>query len=66
MLNGVQREFIVEQWVEYGVGMFVFALRYYARWKMVGFRGFSWDDLFAGLSMVSADCSFTPARSSGC
>lgn len=53
MLNDVQNAFILEQWLEYGIGMSVFVLRFYARWKSVGFEGYSWDDLFAGLSMVS-------------
>ncbi|OMP84629.1 hypothetical protein BK809_0001732 [Diplodia seriata] len=52
MLNDVQKAFILEQWLEYGIGIFVFTLRFYARWKFVGFSGYSWDDLFAGISMI--------------
>ncbi|KAF9639664.1 hypothetical protein BFW01_g11470 [Lasiodiplodia theobromae] len=52
MLNDVQNAFILEQWLEYGIGMSIFVLRFYARWKSVGFEGYSWDDLFAGLSMI--------------
>lgn len=52
MLTTVQRNFILEQWLEYAIGQAVFVLRFYARWKTHGFEGYSWDDLFAGLSMV--------------
>lgn len=52
MLTTVQRNFILEQWLEYAIGQAVFVLRFYARWKTHGFEGYSWDDLFAGLSMI--------------
>lgn len=54
-LNPAQKDFMREQWVEYSIMMFFLALRFYARWKVVGFLNFSWDDLFAGFSMVSCD-----------
>ncbi|EKG17905.1 hypothetical protein MPH_04854 [Macrophomina phaseolina MS6] len=52
MLNKIQHDFMLEQWLEYAIGQSVFLLRFYARWKTHGFAGYSWDDLFAGLSMV--------------
>lgn len=45
---------LVEQWVEYGIGMVVFFLRFFARYKVVGIGGFAYDDLFAFIAMVSA------------
>ncbi|KAK6338582.1 hypothetical protein TWF730_002645 [Orbilia blumenaviensis] len=43
---------IVEQWVEYGIGMAVFILRIVARAKIVGFKGFNGDDYFVPLAML--------------
>ncbi|KAH7043766.1 hypothetical protein B0J12DRAFT_760603 [Macrophomina phaseolina] len=53
-LNPAQKDFMREQWVEYSIMMFFLALRFYARWKVVGFLNFSWDDLFAGFSMFAS------------
>lgn len=45
--------FVVELWTEYVVGMGAFFLRFYARWKTVGFKKFAVDDFFCFLGMVS-------------
>jgi hypothetical protein len=42
-----------ELFTELAIGMIIFGLRFYARWKLVGFRGFALDDLFAGFAVVS-------------
>ncbi|KAE8154453.1 hypothetical protein BDV25DRAFT_126534 [Aspergillus avenaceus] len=41
-----------ELWAEFAIGMIVFVVRFYARWKTIGIRNFSWDDFFAALSVV--------------
>ncbi|KAI3323400.1 hypothetical protein HD806DRAFT_535225 [Xylariaceae sp. AK1471] len=41
-----------ELFTELVIGMVIFGLRFYARWKMVGFRGFALDDVFAGVAVV--------------
>lgn len=41
-----------EQWTEYSIGMVVFLLRFFARWKVVGMRGLSWDDSFIFIAMI--------------
>ncbi|KAI1386445.1 uncharacterized protein F4822DRAFT_444836 [Hypoxylon trugodes] len=38
---------VAEIWSELAFGMLVFALRFFTRWKYSGFRGMSYDDLFA-------------------
>lgn len=43
---------LVEQWVEYGIGMTIFFLRFFARYKVVGLKNLAYDDLFALLAMV--------------
>jgi hypothetical protein len=43
----------VELWVEYGIGIGVFMLRFFARFKLVGLGGFTWDDLFSLIALVS-------------
>lgn len=48
-----QHQFLLEIWLEYGFGALVYALRFFARWRLLGFRGWDWDDLFAGVSWVS-------------
>ncbi|KAK4108571.1 hypothetical protein N656DRAFT_761243 [Canariomyces notabilis] len=44
--------FQTEAWTEYGIGVLILLLRYYARWKVVGFRGWQGDDWFAVLALV--------------
>ncbi|KAL2860814.1 uncharacterized protein BJX67DRAFT_386262 [Aspergillus lucknowensis] len=41
-----------ELWAEYAIGMIVFAIRFFARWKTIGIRNFSWDDGFAAASII--------------
>lgn len=36
-----------EAWTEYGIGAVVLFLRYFARWKAVGFKRWQGDDYFA-------------------
>ncbi|KAM0251632.1 hypothetical protein ACHAP5_001641 [Fusarium lateritium] len=44
--------FQTEAWTEYGLGALVLFLRYFARWKSVGFKGYQGDDYFALAAMV--------------
>ncbi|KAI5464670.1 hypothetical protein BGZ63DRAFT_351007 [Mariannaea sp. PMI_226] len=44
--------FQTEAWTEYGIGTIILLLRYFARWKTVGFKGWGLDDMFAVLSLV--------------
>ncbi|KAF5657792.1 integral membrane protein PTH11 [Fusarium heterosporum] len=44
--------FQTEAWTEYGLGAIVLFLRYFARWKTVGFKGYQGDDYFALAAMV--------------
>ncbi|RDW79803.1 hypothetical protein BP6252_04441 [Coleophoma cylindrospora] len=41
-----------ELWIEYGIGTLVFLLRFFARIKVVGFRGLQWDDFFALVALT--------------
>ncbi|TVY91878.1 hypothetical protein LAWI1_G004358 [Lachnellula willkommii] len=50
--------YAIELWTEYGIGMFFFTIRFFARYKAVGFRGFAWDDLFSFIAMVEFSCYF--------
>ncbi|KAL3426655.1 hypothetical protein PVAG01_00164 [Phlyctema vagabunda] len=43
---------IIEQWIEYPIGMIVFLLRIFARLKVAGWRNLYWDDLLATLAML--------------
>ncbi|EOA84378.1 hypothetical protein ACJQWK_00898 [Exserohilum turcicum] len=43
---------LIECRVEYAVGSAIVGLRFFARWKTLGWRGFYWDDFFAFLSWV--------------
>ncbi|EMD67069.1 hypothetical protein GGP41_007003 [Bipolaris sorokiniana] len=38
--------------VEYAIGSAIILLRFFARWKIAGWRGFYWDDFFAFSSWV--------------
>ncbi|TVY15980.1 hypothetical protein LARI1_G006733 [Lachnellula arida] len=50
--------YAIELWTEYGIGMFFFTIRFFARYKAVGFRGLAWDDLFSFIAMVEFSCYF--------
>ncbi|KAJ9663886.1 hypothetical protein H2198_000646 [Neophaeococcomyces mojaviensis] len=41
-----------ELFSELAIGILIFSLRFFARWKVVGFRNFWYDDLFAGIAVV--------------
>ena len=44
--------FQTEAWIEYGLGTLVLLLRYFARWKTVGFKGYQGDDYFALVALI--------------
>ncbi|KAF7956167.1 hypothetical protein EAE96_005087 [Botrytis aclada] len=44
--------FDIEIWIEYVIGMSAFLLRFFARWKHVGFDKFALDDLFCFIGMI--------------
>ena len=44
--------FQTEAWAEYGLGVFVLLLRFFSRWKTVGFKNWEGDDYFAILVLV--------------
>ncbi|CEF76740.1 unnamed protein product [Fusarium graminearum] len=44
--------FQTEAWIEYGLGTLILLLRYFARWKTVGFKGYQGDDYFALASLI--------------
>lgn len=44
---------LLEQWIEYPIGVCVSLLRLFARVHVVGWRNLYYDDLFAFLAMVS-------------
>lgn len=44
--------FIAEVWIWYGIGLLIITLRYIARIRSVGFRGFQGDDYIALLSLA--------------
>ncbi|KAJ2893472.1 hypothetical protein MKZ38_008649 [Zalerion maritima] len=41
-----------EAWTEYGIGVIILLMRYFARWKAVGFKGWQGDDYFAIACLV--------------
>lgn len=41
-----------ELWVEFGIGVAVFFVRFFARLKVVGLEGLAWDDFFSFTAMV--------------
>lgn len=45
---------IVETWALYGFGSLLIFLRSLCRWRMVGFRGFDFDDYFIWFSWASS------------
>ncbi|KAK8879406.1 hypothetical protein PGQ11_000700 [Apiospora arundinis] len=49
---GDSTPFQKEAWTEYAIGAVVLFLRYFARWRAVGFRKWQGDDIFAVLSLV--------------
>ncbi|KAF7855977.1 hypothetical protein EAF04_009933 [Stromatinia cepivora] len=42
----------LEIWIEFAIGIGAFMLRFFARWKHVGFNKFALDDLFCFIAMV--------------
>jgi len=51
MANGAT-PFQAEAWAEYGIGTLVLFLRFFARWKVVGIKGWKGDDVFAFFVLV--------------
>ncbi|KAK8097942.1 uncharacterized protein PG998_013428 [Apiospora kogelbergensis] len=49
---GDSTPFQKEAWTEYAIGAVVLFLRYFARWRSVGFSKWQGDDVFAVLSLV--------------
>lgn len=47
------RQFTIEAWTLYGIGVIVTVLRTYARAKAVGFRNFRADDYLVWIAIVS-------------
>lgn len=41
-----------ELFTELGIGILIFALRFYARWRTAGPENFGYDDVFAGIAVV--------------
>jgi hypothetical protein len=58
--------FQTEAWIEYGLGTLVLLLRYFARWKTVGFKGYQGDDYFALVSLIFWTVCFFPIRTPFC
>ncbi|TEY35978.1 hypothetical protein BOTCAL_0569g00060 [Botryotinia calthae] len=58
--------FDLEIWIEYVIGISAFLLRFFARWKHVGFEKFALDDLFCFIGMIffsfDAACIYTSSR----
>lgn len=50
--NNMSTQFQTEAWTEYGIGLVILFLRYFARWKVVSFKGWEGDDYFAVLTLV--------------
>jgi hypothetical protein len=48
----------VELFTELGIGIVIFALRFYARWRTVGPQNFGYDDIFAGIAVVCSPSFF--------
>lgn len=44
--------FQTEAWTEYGLGVVILFLRFFARWKTVGLKGWGGDDAFAILVLL--------------
>ncbi|KEZ44907.1 hypothetical protein SAPIO_CDS2254 [Scedosporium apiospermum] len=44
--------FQVEAWVEYGLGVLILLIRFFARWSAVGFQGRQGDDYFAVAALI--------------
>jgi hypothetical protein len=57
--------FQTEAWTEYGIGTLFLFLRYFARWKAVGFKGWQGDDYFAILVLVFWTVCDSPYQSRG-
>ncbi|KAI5457058.1 hypothetical protein BGZ63DRAFT_417410 [Mariannaea sp. PMI_226] len=48
----METPFQVEAWIEYALGVVILLLRFFSRWKIVGFKGWEGDDFFAILVLV--------------
>lgn len=44
--------FQAEGWVEYAIGVSIIFLRFYARWKTVGVKNWTGDDIFSLVALV--------------
>lgn len=53
---------ITEFWVEYALGTAVMLVRFYARWKVAGFKNPQLDDWFIFLAFVSLEDSRVQSR----
>lgn len=51
----------VELFTELGIGIIIFALRFYARWRTVGPQNFGYDDIFAAIAVVCSPYFFSSA-----
>lgn len=51
--------FQIEAWVEYGIGVLILFVRFFARWKTVGFQGRKGDDYFAIAALIFWTVSVT-------
>lgn len=47
-----QSALFAEVWTEYGISMACMLLRFFARWRIFGFKAFDLGDAFAALAMV--------------
>ena len=43
----------IELFTELSIGIVIFAVRFYSRWRAVGFQGYGLDDAAAGIAIVS-------------
>lgn len=60
IIMGDSTPFQKEAWTEYAIGAVVLFLRYFARWRSVGFSKWQGDDVFAVLSLVFWTVSHAP------
>ncbi|KXT03794.1 hypothetical protein AC578_739 [Pseudocercospora eumusae] len=47
-----QSALFAEVWTEYGISMVCMLLRFFARWRVFGFKAFDLGDVFAALAMI--------------
>lgn len=55
-----------EVWAEYGISMCTHFLRFYARWKLFGFKNFDIGDAFAALAVVNHESTASKFHNSLC